>query len=48
MSDLFQECVLWGLQGRTGAVEMKYSAILQDKVSKSVLRVPIEEVDEIG
>lgn len=45
---LFQECVLWGAQSRTGAAEMKYSAILQDKVSKSVLRVPIEEVDEIG
>lgn len=45
---LFQECVLWGTQSRTGAVEMKYIAILQDKASKCVLRVPIEEVDEIG
>lgn len=44
---IFQECVLWVSQDADGNRQLRYSAILQDKVAKSIMRVPLETVDEL-
>ena len=44
---IMQECVLWMAQDAAGGKQLRYSAILQDKANKSILRVPLEEVEEI-
>lgn len=44
---IMQECVLWAAQDADGGRQLRYSAILQDKAGKSVLRVPLEAVKEV-
>lgn len=44
----FQECILWAAQGADGGRRLRYSAILQDKAGKSVLRVPLEAVKNVA
>ena len=44
---IFQECVLWVSQDADGNRQLRYSAILQDKAAKSIMRVPLETVDEL-
>lgn len=44
---IFQECVLWVAQDASGARQLRYSAILQDKANNSILRVPLEAVEEM-
>lgn len=44
---IFHECILWAEQDAAGGKRHRYSAILQDKASKSIMRVPLEEVEEI-
>lgn len=44
---IFHECVLWAAQDASGAGQLRYSAILQDKAASSIMRVPLEAVEEI-
>ena len=44
---IFHECVLWAAQDASGARQLRYSAILQDKAASSIMRVPLEAVEEI-
>lgn len=44
---IMQECVLWMAQDATGAGQLRYSAILQDKANNSIMRVPLEAVEEM-
>ena len=44
----FQECILWAAQDADGGRQLRYSAILQDKAGKSVLRVPLEAVKNVA
>ena len=44
---IFHECVLWVAQDASGARQLRYSAILQDKANNSILRVPLEAVEEM-
>lgn len=44
---IMQECVLWVAQDASGAGQLRYSAILQDKANNSILRVPLEAVEEM-
>lgn len=45
---IFQECVLWVSQDADGNRQLRYSAILQDKAANSIMRVPLETVEEKG
>lgn len=44
---IMQECVLWVAQDAAGAGQLRYSAILQDKTAGSIMRVPLEAVEEM-
>ena len=44
---IMQECVLWVAQDASGAGQLRSSAILQDKTAGSIMRVPLEAVEEM-
>ena len=44
---IMQECVLWA-EITTGCRQLRYSAILLDKASNSIVRVPLDDVEEIN
>lgn len=44
---IMQECVLWVAQDASGAGQLRYSAILQDKAASSIMRVPLEAIEEM-
>lgn len=44
---IMQECILWMAQDVFGGRQLRYSAILQDKANNSIMRVPLEAVEEM-
>lgn len=44
---IMQELILWMSQDASGAKQLRYSAIIQNKAANSIMRVPLEAVEEL-